>query len=230
MNVIITGTTQGIGKSLLLTLLKKKEVEIIAINRSEMDYLNLLSDADRGRITPILFDLKDINETSNLLQLIPKDKLAIDVLINNAGFLVNKPFNEITNEDLLNSYTINVFAPFLLIRQLLPILNKGAHIVNIISMGGVQGSSKYPGLSAYSSSKGALAILTECLSVELGVHDIKVNAIAPGAVDTEMLRKAFPGYQAPVNTETISEFIAHFALNGHKVMNGKTVELALSNP
>ncbi len=230
MNVIITGTTQGIGKSLLLTLLKKKEVEIIAINRSEMDYLNLLSDADRGRITPILFDLKDINETSNLLQLIPKDKLAIDVLINNAGFLVNKPFNEITKEDLLNSYTINVFAPFLLIRQLLPILNKGAHIVNIISMGGVQGSSKYPGLSAYSSSKGALAILTECLSVELGVHDIKVNAIAPGAVDTEMLRKAFPGYQAPVNTETISEFIAHFALNGHKVMNGKTVELALSNP
>ncbi len=230
MNVIITGTTQGIGKSLLLTLLKKKEVEIIAINRSEMDYLNLLSDVDRGRITPILFDLKDINETSNLLQLIPKDKLAIDVLINNAGFLVNKPFNEITKEDLLNSYTINVFAPFLLIRQLLPILNKGAHIVNIISMGGVQGSSKYPGLSAYSSSKGALAILTECLSVELGVHDIKVNAIAPGAVDTEMLRKAFPGYQAPVNTETISEFIAHFALNGHKVMNGKTVELALSNP
>lgn len=230
MNVIITGTTQGIGKSLLLTLLKKKEVEIIAINRSEMDYLNLLSDADRGRITPILFDLKDINETSNLLQLIPKDKLAIDVLINNAGFLVNKPFNEITKEDLLNSYTINVFAPFLLIRQLLPILNKGAHIVNIISMGGVQGSSKYPGLSAYSSSKGALAILTECLSVELGEHDIKVNAIAPGAVDTEMLRKAFPGYQAPVNTETISEFIAHFALNGHKVMNGKTVELALSNP
>ena len=230
MNVIITGTTQGIGKSLLLTLLKKKEVEIIAINRSEMDYLNLLSDADRGRITPILFDLKDINETSNLLQLIPMDKLAIDVLINNAGFLVNKPFNEITKEDLLNSYTINVFAPFLLIRQLLPILNKGAHIVNIISMGGVQGSSKYPGLSAYSSSKGALAILTECLSVELGVHDIKVNAIAPGAVDTEMLRKAFPGYQAPVNTETISEFIAHFALNGHKVMNGKTVELALSNP
>lgn len=230
MNVIITGTTQGIGKSLLLTLLKKKEVEIIAINRSEMDYLNLLSDVDRGRITPILFDLKDINETSNLLQLIPKDKLAIDILINNAGFLVNKPFNEITKEDLLNSYTINVFAPFLLIRQLLPILNKGAHIVNIISMGGVQGSSKYPGLSAYSSSKGALAILTECLSVELGVHDIKVNAIAPGAVDTEMLRKAFPGYQAPVNTETISEFIAHFALNGHKVMNGKTVELALSNP
>jgi NAD(P)-dependent dehydrogenase (short-subunit alcohol dehydrogenase family) len=230
MNVIITGTTQGIGKSLLLTLLKKKEVEIIAINRSEMDYLNLLSDVDRGRITPILFDLKDINETSNLLQLIPKDKLTIDVLINNAGFLVNKPFNEITKEDLLNSYTINVFAPFLLIRQLLPILNKGAHIVNIISMGGVQGSSKYPGLSAYSSSKGALAILTECLSVELGVHDIKVNAIAPGAVDTEMLRKAFPGYQAPVNTETISEFIAHFALNGHKVMNGKTVELALSNP
>ena len=230
MNVIITGTTQGIGKSLLLTLLKKKEVEIIAINRSEMDYLNLPSDSDRGRITPILFDLKDINETSNLLQLIPKDKLAIDVLINNAGFLVNKPFNEITKEDLLNSYTINVFAPFLLIRQLLPILNKGAHIVNIISMGGVQGSSKYPGLSAYSSSKGALAILTECLSVELGVHDIKVNAIAPGAVDTEMLRKAFPGYQAPVNTETISEFIAHFALNGHKVMNGKTVELALSNP
>lgn len=230
MNVFITGTTQGIGKSLLLTLLKKKEVEIIAINRSEMDYLNLLSDVDRGRITPILFDLKDINETSNLLQLIPKDKLAIDILINNAGFLVNKPFNEITKEDLLNSYTINVFAPFLLIRQLLPILNKGAHIVNIISMGGVQGSSKYPGLSAYSSSKGALAILTECLSVELGVHDIKVNAIAPGAVDTEMLRKAFPGYQAPVNTETISEFIAHFALNGHKVMNGKTVELALSNP
>lgn len=230
MNIIITGTTKGIGKSLLLTLLQKKEVEVIAINKSEMDYLHLLSDTDRSRITPILFDLKELNETDNLLHLIPKDKLAIDILINNAGFLVNKPFSKITKEDLVHSYTINVFAPFLLIRQLLPIINKGAHIINIVSMGGVQGSSKYPGLSAYSSSKGALAVLTECLAVELVENEIKVNAIAPGAVDTEMLRTAFPGYSAPVSADTISEFIAHFSLNGHKVMNGKTVELALSNP
>ncbi len=230
MNILITGTTKGIGKALLLNYLHNTEAHIITINRSHPDFLDILTDAEKRRITSIKLDLNDIDDNTDICRLIPEERQSIDILVNNAGFLINKPIRDITKGDLEKSFTINVFAPFILIRQLLPIINKGAHIINIVSMGGVQGSSKYPGLSAYSSSKGALAILTECLAAELDENEIKVNAIAPGAVDTEMLRSAFPGYNAPVSADTISEFIAHFSLNGHKVMNGKIVELALSNP
>ena len=230
MNILVTGTTKGIGKALLLNYLHNTEAHIITINRSHPDFLDNLTDQEKRRITSIKLDLNDIDDNTDIYRLIPEERQSIDILINNAGFLINKPIRDITKGDLEKSFTINVFAPFILIRQLLPIINKGAHIINIVSMGGVQGSSKYPGLSAYSSSKCALTVLTECLAVELVENEIKVNAIAPGAVDTEMLRTAFPGYSAPVSADTISEFIAHFSLNGHKVMNGKTVELALSNP
>ncbi len=144
--------------------------------------------------------------------------------------MLNKPLGMITAPEIEEVFSVNVKAPMLLIQALLPLMKPGSHIVNIGSMGGVQGSVKFPGLSAYSASKGALAVLTECLAEELKDRQIAVNCLAFGAVQTEMLAKAFPGYEAPVSAGKMAEFVADFALNGNRYFNGKILPVSLSTP
>ena len=155
----------------------------------------------------------------------------VDILINNAGALVNRPFSDITKEDLMKVYGTNVFGPIQLIQNLMPKFSSDAHIVNISSVGGVTGSVKFPGLSAYSSSKGAMTILTECLQAEFGDSTSwSFNCLALGAVQTEMLEEAFPGYVAPIDAAAMATYICGFALNNHRVMRGRVVEVAMSTP
>jgi NAD(P)-dependent dehydrogenase (short-subunit alcohol dehydrogenase family) len=118
-----------------------------------------------------------------------------------------------------------------MIKNLLPLLKAGnAHIVNITSMGGYLGSAKFNGLSHYSASKAALAILTECCAEEYKNDHLSFNALALGSVQTEMLGEAFPGYKAPVNAEEMGEFIANFAINGNRFFNGKVLPVSMSIP
>jgi NAD(P)-dependent dehydrogenase (short-subunit alcohol dehydrogenase family) len=124
----------------------------------------------------------------------------------------------------------NFFGPASLIRVVKPLMPSGSHIVNISSMGGYQGSSKYRGLSYYSASKAALACLTECLATEFTGLGISVNCLALGSVQTEMINEAFPGYKAPVDAKQMAEYISGFALTGHKFFNGKILPVAVSNP
>jgi len=107
---------------------------------------------------------------------------------------------------------------------------RNAHIVNISSMGGFQGSSKYPGMAVYSASKAALANLTEGLASEYAKDGIAFNCLALGAVQTEMLEQAFPGYKAPVSADDMANFISWFALAGHMFFNGKILPVSVSNP
>jgi NAD(P)-dependent dehydrogenase (short-subunit alcohol dehydrogenase family) len=97
-------------------------------------------------------------------------------------------------------------------------------------MGGFQGSAKFKGLSLYSASKGALAILTECMAEEFKEKNINVNCLALGSVQTEMLAKAFPGYKAQSSPAEMAEFIANFALNAYKQINGKIIPVSASTP
>jgi 3-oxoacyl-[acyl-carrier protein] reductase len=225
MNVFITGVSRGIGKELVKQFIDAGAHHIFAVSRSA----NLLSKEavfQRSNVQLIDFDfLQD-----DFKALFEKTQLkvdSIDILINNAGFLVNKPFEDITNEELKKVYDVNVFAPFKLIQHLLPLLKKSshAHIVNISSMGGVQGSSKFPGLSAYSSSKAAIASLSECLAEEF-----KGDHISIGAVQTEMLSEAFPGYIAPLNPKEMAEYIFKFATEGAKYFNGKIISVSSTTP
>ena len=107
---------------------------------------------------------------------------------------------------------------------------QNAHIVNIGSMGGFQGSAKFKGLSLYSSSKGALAILSECLAEELKERKIFVNCLALGSAQTEMLSEAFPGYHAPLTAREMAGFVVDFATRGHRWFNGKVLPVAVSTP
>src|SRR5690606_6585855 len=117
-----------------------------------------------------------------------------------------------------------------MIQHLFPLMVTGSHIVNIGSMGGFQGSVKFPGLAAYSASKAALHTLTECLALEFADRAIKINCLALGSAQTEMLAKAFPQYESPVSASEMGAYIAHFALTGHRFFNGKVLPVAVSTP
>ena len=225
MNIVITGAGRGIGLELVKILAIEEANTIYAFSRN----LKKIKDLKLENVKCFSIDFCADNykpEITSVLATMP----AIDIIINNAGYLVNKPFKEIESEDLLNSYQVNVFAPFYLIQQSLSKLGKNSHIVNISSMGGFQGSSKFPGLTAYSSSKAALGNLTEVLAEELKEEGVAVNCLALGAVQTEMLEEAFPGYEAPTTPDEMAEFIADFALNGNRFFNGKILPVSISTP
>ncbi|MDX2445435.1 MAG: SDR family oxidoreductase, partial [Bacteroidales bacterium] len=211
--------------------------KIIAISRNEQLLLSLCTEcnktASEERVFGFSFDLLDIGvKKDDFLAEIKARFDHIDILINNAGYLSNKAFETLLPEDMKQTLGVNYTAPLLTIQALLPLLknSKHAHVLNIGTMGGVQGSSKFPGLSIYSSSKAALATLTECLAEEYKESKISFNYLALGAVQTEMLEKAFPGYKAPLSAKEMAEFISNFAINGHKYFNGKILPVSLSTP
>jgi NAD(P)-dependent dehydrogenase (short-subunit alcohol dehydrogenase family) len=154
----------------------------------------------------------------------------VDLIIHNAGSLLLKPFSETSQEDFENIYKVNVFGVANLTRVCLPYLQKGSHVVTISSMGGIQGSLKFAGLAAYSSSKGAVITLSELLAEEYKEQGISFNVLALGAVQTEMLQEAFPGYEAPITAKEMADYIFDFALNGNKYYNGKVLQVSSTNP
>ncbi len=234
MNIIITGASRGIGFELVKTLAKHKQNHIVAISRNGKALKELVAECLRlypdAKVTPYEFDLNQFEFYPFIVQRLETFIHKCDILVNNAGKLVNKPFNKFTLSDFDDTFNVNIKSPFFLIQALLPLLNKGAHVVNISSIGGVQGSKKFPGLSAYSASKGALAIFTEALAEELAEQEIKVNCLALGAVQTEMFAKAFPGAKAMQNPAQIAHFIADFAISGQKYFNGKVIPVSMSVP
>ena len=161
---------------------------------------------------------------------IKKHFTQVDVLINNAGTLVNKPVLEFSRAEIQNSFATNAFGLIEMCQATIPFMKSGGHIVNIGSMGGFQGSAKFSGLSVYSATKGAVATFTECLAEELKETKIKVNCLALGAAQTEMLSQAFPGYEAPISAKKMAEYIADFSLNAHEWLNGKIIPLSMSTP
>lgn len=235
MNILLTGASRGIGYELVSELSKSANNRIIAISRNNKRLLHLqekclaLSGNDNVVVFP--FDLSDFTALeSEFVSELKKHISSIDILINNAGQLVSKPFSSFKETDFDQCFDANAKAPFFIIKNCLSLLSSKAHIVNIGSMGGVQGSVKFSGLSAYSSSKGALAILTECLAEEYKEKDWSFNCLALGAAQTEMLEEAFPGYKAPMSANEMALFIADFALNGNRYFNGKVLPVALSTP
>lgn len=230
MRIVITGASRGIG----FELAKKFSGlghEVMAIARTKSKLVELekysLSDSNFGRIVGLECDLSsDLSPLNSIVD----DSRELDVLINNAGTLLNKPFGEILSDEMEEIYKVNVFTPFRVIQKLMPAFSKKAHIINIGSIGGVNGTEKFPGLSVYSSSKGALSILTECLQAEYSEGDLTFNCLALGAVHTEMLEEAFPGYQADVSAAQMAAYICNFALNSASVMRGKTISVSRSNP
>ncbi len=233
MNIVITGASKGIGYETAKLLASNPDNSVVAIARDK-ELLNRLKETcvPSASLIPVCFDLSgDYNKFENELgPLIFNHMEKVDVLINNAGYLVNKSFADMDSCDVEEIFQVNVFGVMSLIKLLSPHMGGAtkSHIVNIGSMGGFQGSKKFPGLAAYSASKGALSILSECLAEEFNEKNIAVNCLAIGSVNTEMLNKAFPGLHSNVEPVQMARYIAKFCEEGKDLINGKVVPVSLS--
>lgn len=223
-NIIITGTSRGIGYELALQFANAGH-QVLAISRKTPQAL-----IENENITCLTVDLSDENDLTSVESFLTNSWKKVDVIIHNAGSLVNKPFSQLSQTDFERVYKVNVFGVANLTRIALPFLQKGSHVVTISSMGGIQGSMKFAGLAAYSSSKGAVITLSELLAEEYKEQGIAFNVLALGAVNTEMLQEAFPGYQAPISAKEMADYIFNFALTGNKYHNGKIIQVSSSTP
>ena len=223
-HIIVTGTSRGIGLE-TVKILANRGHKILAVSRKKAPEL-----ATFKNVTCLEIDLTIEADLQKVSDYVATEWGHIDILINNAGALVNKPFEEITAAEFEWVYKVNVFGLARLVQLCIPHFVVNSHVVTISSMGGVQGTMKFGGLAAYSSSKGAVIILSELLAEEYKEQGISFNVIALGAVQTEMLEEAFPGYQAPLMPEEIGEYISDFALTGNKYFNGKVLEASSTTP
>lgn len=221
--IVITGASRGIGFALTQLALQQGH-RIYALSR------NIQTLKKSERLYPYRIDLSEEQSLPIFAEQFQKEGIKIDALIHNAGMLLNKPFSETTTADFESIYRVNVFGLAALTRLLLPSIDPKGHIVSISSMGGLTSSAKFPGLAAYSSSKGAVSILTELLAEEYKETGPAFNALALGAVQTEMLAQAFPGFQAPVTAEEMATYILKFALEGQQFFNGKVLPVSATTP
>ena len=223
-NIIITGTSRGIGYELALQFATAGH-QVLAISRKIPQ-----SFVENINISCLAVDLAKEDQLGVVANFLTETWNKVDIIIHNAGSLVNKPFAQTTQDDFENVYKVNVFGVANLTRVCLPFLQNGSHVVTISSMGGIQGSSKFAGLAAYSSSKGAVITLSELLAEEYAAQGIAFNVLALGAVNTEMLQEAFPGYEAPLSAKEMADYIFNFALTGNKYHNGKIIQVSSSTP
>ncbi|WP_115813788.1 SDR family NAD(P)-dependent oxidoreductase [Flavobacterium aquicola] len=223
-NIIVTGTSRGIGFELALKFANAGH-QVLALSRKANQ--ELLS---HKNITFLSVDLSNESELQQVTEFLSSTWKKIDAVVHNAGSLLLKPFSETTQQDFENIYKVNVFGVANLTRICIPFLQKGSHVVTISSMGGIQGSLKFAGLAAYSSSKGAVITLSELLSEEYKEQGISFNVLALGSVQTEMLQEAFPGYQAPLSAGEMADYIYDFTITGNKYFNGKVLSVSSTNP
>ena len=224
-HIIITGTSRGIGFE-LVKIFAQKDFQVYALSRNNKPVAKL----KLKNVESISCDLSSKSSVRKTIKKIEKHTDTVDILINNAGKFLNQPFEKTKLKDVKSVYETNVFGVFELTSNVINTFGNITHVVNISSMGGIQGSMKFPGLAAYSSSKAALICLTELLAEEYKDAKMAFNCLALGAVKTEMLEEAFPGFDAPVNAEEMATYISEFALTGHQYYNGKTLQVSNSTP
>ncbi|MBL4710324.1 MAG: SDR family oxidoreductase [Flavobacteriales bacterium] len=226
MNIVVSGASRGIGYEVVKQFAELGH-SVLALARNKEALLKL--EKEKGDISILAIDINDESLEESFSSFYQEGD-RIDVLINNAGQLINKPFLETLSSDFVQQFESNVLSIVNLSKVCIPYMGENSHVVNITSMGGFQGSSKFSGLSAYSSSKGAVSILSECMAEELKEEGIKVNALALGAVQTEMLEAAFPEYKAPLSAQEMAKYLVNFGLEGYQYYNGKVLPVALGNP
>jgi short-subunit dehydrogenase len=230
MNIIVTGGSGGIGKHIALHLAGDADNNILITGRNRVAMVKISDSSENKNISYLVSDFSKGFAADIFRRDVESIFDSVDILINNAGNLHARSFLDTSEKEAREMMEVNFFAPMSIIRAIYPLFSEGAHIVNIASMGGFQGSVKFPGLSYYSASKAALACISECLAVEFRERKICVNCLALGSVRTEMLESAFPGYEAPVSAEEMGKMVGDFALNGRGYFNGKIVPVALTTP
>ncbi len=237
--VLITGASRGIGAEIARKCtdptVRDETKPLVLITARSVDRLHEMEKESNGAMIAIPADITRADDRAQLVDRIGKILYEQDAdfhgLVHNAGVLRAKSFLKLTEEDWNVHYQTHLLGPAMLTQLLIPTFSSaGGHILHISSMGGFQGSKKFPGLSAYSAIKGALSILAECLSGELMDRNIACNALCLGAVQTEMLKEAFPGLEVSTQPEDMGAWISEFLWKGHRFFNGKILPVSLQDP
>lgn len=191
MNVIITGSNRGIGKAMVEAFAASGANIWACARKATPEFESWLKEtADNAGvwIKPVCFELTDKDAINASIQSIINEDQPIDVLVNNAGISTVGLLSMSKVEDIEYLFDVNYFAMLRIIQKVSKRMSRQRKGV-IINMGSIAGIEPQPGKIAYGSSKAAVMIMTKCLAKELGPMGIRVNAIAPGPIETEMIHQ-----------------------------------------
>lgn len=225
---IITGAGRGIGRATALRF-AREDARLALFSRTPetLEEIATQIHAAGGKALAIHGDVAREEDVQALFKRVHETYGRVDILINCAGVVAVKPFAEMDVETWDRVLNVNLRGTFLCcqlaFRQMAQ--QGGGVILNISSLSGVKGVEKFPGLSAYNVSKAGVASLTEILAVEGKPHNIRVAAVSPGAVDTEMLRQAAPHLRAGMTPEEMAEILLFMADDSGRVLSGTNLEI-----
>lgn len=191
----ITGAGKGIGRATALLFAENGAV-VYANDLREEDLNEVAASAAglKGRIIPIAYDITNYVENKNAVMRIKKEQGRLDILVNNAGIMIDSLIGMVKMETIEKTFSVNVFAAMDLLQYSAKLMmrQKSGSIINLASIVGVNGNR---GQLAYSASKGAVISMTKTAAKELAEHNIRVNAIAPGNVNTDLFHSVGPEFQ-----------------------------------
>ena len=191
---VITGCNRGIGKTIMEVFAKNGANSwacVRQLNDHFIDHINNLSDKYNVVITPIPFDLANEGQVKEGIKTIRSAKQPVDILVNNAGIIFTSLFQMTPVNKMKEVFEINYFSQMLLTQSITKIMTrqKSGNIINISSSAAIEGNE---GRTAYASSKAAIIASTKVMAKELAMHNIRVNAIAPGLTETDMMQDSTP--------------------------------------
>jgi NAD(P)-dependent dehydrogenase (short-subunit alcohol dehydrogenase family) len=226
---IITGGARGIGAATAELFLEEgAKVAIASRTLSELSATEkkLKEKFGQDKIIAVATDVSKEQDVLRLFDITEKNFGTLSILINNAAIFIGKKIVELTVKDWDEVMAVNLRGSFLCAREAFKRMKSGGSIVNISSLAGVRGTEKFPEFSAYTTSKFGVVGLTEGFAVEGKPLKIRVNCVAPGAVDTEMLHKAAPGLKTETKPKDIAKIILSLSDEREsKNVTGSVVEL-----
>jgi len=193
-NTVITGCNRGIGKE-IVRVFAENGANIWACVRKESGtfskYINNLEQKHSVSINPVYFDLSDEEQIKTGVKTIKETKEPVDILVNNAGAIFTALFQMTSMQKLKEMFEINYFSQMLLTQYISRIMmrQKSGSIINISSSAALEGNE---GRTGYASAKAAMITSTKVLAKELAPYNIRVNAVAPGLTQTEMMESSTP--------------------------------------
>ncbi|GAC1390481.1 MAG: 3-oxoacyl-[acyl-carrier-protein] reductase [Ktedonobacteraceae bacterium] len=225
---IITGAGRGVGRSTALSF-AREGAKVVLFSRTQAQLDEAVSEIMRqgGEAIAVTGDVAHEEDVQALFKQTLQAYGRVDILVNCAGIVAVKPFVAMDTATWDQVIGINLRGTFLCCREAFRVMieQKQGVILNISSLSGVKGVEKFPGLSAYNVSKAGVAGLTEILAVEGKPHNIRVSAVSPGAVATEMLRQAAPHLKAGMTPDDMAEILLFLADDSGRMFSGSNIEL-----
>lgn len=226
--VVITGAGRGVGRSTAL-LLAHSGAQVVLLSRTQAQLDEVVAEItdNGGHALAVTGDISREEDVQRLFQRVKEAYGRVDVLINCAAIVAVKPFFELDTATWDQVIGINLRGTFLCCREAFRLMmhEQQGVIINISSLSGVKGVEKFPGMSAYNVSKSGIAGLTEILAVEGKPYNIRVCAVSPGAVDTDMLRQAAPHLKAGMTPPDLAEILLYLADDSGRMFSGSNLEL-----